>query len=258
MTVGKHTSLSSHSKSLILPPRSSMVDNNAGDVEEAIRRNSDTDLVSKGIKFTYKSGFHPRSSVAIISSTTRPKTPAAEVCPSVFIQSVLEESERDHTESVITQPLHKSEFIQPTSEQIEAYSNSTDAFVAVRACDVEKLRQLLARGTQLHVCNKFGESLLHVACRRSNANVVSFLLHEANVSPRIRDDYGRTPLHDACWRGSPEYEIVEMLLQAEPRLAFVKDVRGHRPFQYARREHWPAWKEFLGNKKDLMIVKSST
>jgi ankyrin repeat protein len=195
----------------------------------------------------------------MIASSSMPKiTSLTDVCPSTFIQSMLyvSSSQTDSIENDVTKPLHISEFIEPTSEQIEAYNNSTDAIDAIRACDVDKLRQLLAKGEPLQVCNKYGESLLHMACRRSNAHVVSFLLHNANVSPRIRDDFGRTPLHDACWRGNPEYEIVEMLLQAEPRLAFVEDVRGHRPFQYARREHWPAWKEFLDNKKDLMLSKN--
>jgi ankyrin repeat protein len=231
-----------------------MVDNGIGGASSqiAVRRKSEGDLDKRGIKYSYKNRIQKSKSVAIISSTTLPKAALNEMCPSTFIQTVLTHSfENDNDDSVITKPLHQSEFIQPTSQQIEAYGHSTDAVIAVRACDVEALRELLANGKQLEVCNKFGESLLHMACRRSNAHVVSFLLNEANVSPRIKDDYGRTPLHDACWRGNPEYEIVELLLQAEPRLAFVQDVRGHQPFQYARREHWDAWKEFLDNKKDL-------
>lgn len=149
------------------------------------------------------------------------------------------------------QPLHATEFLNPTPEQIAAYNN--DAIAAVRSSDLSALRQLHADGQTLRCCNRFGESLLHVACRRSNSEVVSFLLHEANVSPRIKDDYGRTPLHDACWRGNPEYDIVELLLKVEPRLAFVPDVRGHKPFQYARKEHWGGWKDFLNEKRDTIL-----
>ena len=230
-----------------------MIGNTNDTLNKAIKCISDSDLMTKGIKFTYKQETAPRS-VAIISSTCLPAAESDE-CPSTFIQSILAESENEQTPSLITQPLHTSDFIQPTPGQIEAYSNSTDALAAIRSCNVDKLRQLLACGIPLEVCNRFGESLLHMACRRSNANVVSFLLHEANISPRIRDDYGRTPLHDACWRGNPEYDIVEMILRVEPRLAFVEDVRGHRPFRYARKEHWPVWKEFLDSKKDAVFCK---
>lgn len=255
MTIKRRVHSAANNRSVILSPLTQMVDNtNEALVNKAMRCKSDSELITRGIKFTYNTDMQ-KSSVAMISSTSIPKT--LEECPSAYIQSVLAECETDEADSVITQPLHQSDFIQPTTEQIEAYSQSNDAIGAVRACDVDKLRQLLASGVQLQICNKYGESLLHMACRRSNKHVVSFLLHEAQVSPRIRDDYGRTPLHDACWRGNPEYEIVEMLLKKEPRLAFVEDVRGHRPFQYARREHWPAWKEFLSDKVDLMTGKSS-
>ncbi|KAL3800808.1 hypothetical protein HJC23_001645 [Cyclotella cryptica] len=259
MSISSRTS--TNSRSFILPIQASMFTRTTARGSPSpftIRRHSDSELIKGGIKFTYKNRVPPRS-IAIISSCSVHKADSNEMCPSAFIQSILTQaSEDDNPECAVTKPLHMSEFIRPTSEQIEAYHKSNDALHAVRACDVDALRELLAKGQTLQICNKFGESLLHIACRRANASVVAFLLNEANVSPRIRDDYGRTPLHDACWRGSPEYEIVELLLQVEPRLAFVQDVRGHKPFQYARREHWPDWKEFLSRKKNLMVVQNSS
>ena len=82
--------------------------------------------------------------------------------------------------------------------------------------------------------------------------VVRFLLKEARMSLRIKDDYGFMPLHDACWRGTPAYNIVELLLGMELQLAFVEDVLGHTPFQYTRREHWGAWTDFLDRKRELL------
>lgn len=116
------------------------------------------------------------------------------------------------------------------------------------------MRSIHESGRSLRCCNRFGESLLHVACRRSTPEIVKFLLKEAGVCPRIRDDYGRTPLHDAVWRAHPEVDIVELLLNVEPRLAFVEDVRGHKPFQYARKEHWRRWREFLCENRDLILT----
>lgn len=150
------------------------------------------------------------------------------------------------------EPLHSNEFENPTQEEIDAYSS--DAIAAVRSCDVDSLRSIHESGRSLRCCNRFGESLLHVACRRSTPEIVEFLLHEARVCPRIRDDYGRTPLHDAVWRTRPEVDIVELLLNVEPRLTFVEDVRGHKPFQYARKEHWGRWREFLCEKRDLILT----
>ena len=173
------------------------------------------------------------------------QSPCAEMCPYTFIESTLLGEQHP------LQPLLASEFLTPTAEQIAAYDH--DVLAAVRTSDIGALRAMHSQGRTLRCCNRFGESLPHVACRRSTAAVVSFLLHEAEVSPRIKDDYGRTPLHDACWRGDPAFDIVELLLGVEPRLAFVPDVRGHKPFQYARREHWGAWTEFLDRKRELLL-----
>jgi ankyrin repeat protein len=175
------------------------------------------------------------------------------MCPYSFIDSMVGERQRDGDERPALRPLHASEFPPPTAAQIAAYGH--DALVAVRANDLAALRDLHRDGgpDTLGCRNQFGESLLHAACRRADAAVVAFLLDEAGASPLVMDDYGRTPLHDACWRGKPAFAVVEALLRAEPRLAYVADVRGHRPFQYARREHWGVWNQFLAQKRDLIL-----
>ena len=55
--------------------------------------------------------------------------------------------------------------------------------------------------------NRNGESLLHLACRRSTVDVVQFLIHEAQVNMTMTDLYGRTCLHDICWRPRVEEAI---------------------------------------------------
>lgn len=155
------------------------------------------------------------------------------------------------------QPLHETEFHPPTQEQIDAYTN--DAVSAVRSSNLQTLRDIhnTHGPTYLKCCNRYGESLLHIACRRSTSAIVSFLLNEVNVSPNIKDDYGRTPLHDACWRGNPEYDIVELLLKKEPRLLWCKDVRGYLPLNYARREQWKGWNGFLDDRgRELLCIMS--
>jgi ankyrin repeat protein len=84
-------------------------------------------------------------------------------------------------------------FHEHTPEQIAAYDNETCG--AARSDDLDALRALHRSGKTLQCSNRFGESLIHIACRRGSLPVIAFLLDEAGVSIRVRDDCGRTPLH---------------------------------------------------------------
>jgi hypothetical protein len=134
-------------------------------------------------------------------------------------------------------------FPQVTEEQIAAYDIAL--VVACRSDDLETLRSLHAGGKSMNACNRFGESLLHIACRRGFVDMVQFLLDTCGLSVRILDDCGRTPLHDACWNPTPQLEICKWLIERDPSLLLVKDKRGSTPFQYARPEDWPTWRQFL-------------
>ncbi|KAL9190531.1 hypothetical protein ACHAXT_000237 [Thalassiosira profunda] len=265
------------SQSLALPAKGSLIDNTLAlalrrartgehlsslTMTKSLSDSSVNSAARPAAKFTYKnhhirkiasagnSNSHsPQSSIVDVSQEVAAQV-TADMCPYTYVETVLA-GESSLSADEVMAPLHESAFEPITDDDIAAYSH--DAIAAVRANDVAALRALHAQGRPLRQCNRFGESLLHVACRRSSAEVVSFLLTEARVSPRIKDDYGRTPLHDACWRGHPAHDIVEMLLTVEPKLAFVPDVRGHRPFQYARREHWAGWRAFLERRKDLIL-----
>jgi len=125
-----------------------------------------------------------------------------------------------------------------------------EAVDAVRSSDVDTLRQLAAAGKNLQCGNRFGETLIHLACRRSHQDVVAFLIKEAGVSIKVRDDFGRTPMHDACWRCSVDLELMDLLIDSCPELLMLSDKRGHTPLDYARREHWEVLIPYLMEKKD--------
>lgn len=141
-------------------------------------------------------------------------------------------------------------FCGPTKEEIESYKN--DVLTAVRTRDIDTLRSLHQQGRPMKCSNRFGESLLHMACRRGMLDVVKFLINEAQVPFAVRDDYGRSPLHDACWTPSPNFELVEFILRKCPDLLYISDCRGHTPLSYVRREHWGQWKSFLSDNKSLI------
>jgi len=87
-------------------------------------------------------------------------------------------------------------FLQMTDAHIEAHTTEVER--AIRSEDFGTMRDMLRRGHTLQTCNKHGESIVHIACRRGSLELIQFLIQEAGVSTQIRDDMGRTPLHDAC------------------------------------------------------------
>lgn len=142
-------------------------------------------------------------------------------------------------------------FTKPNEDEIASYD--IDVVDAIRTRDIEKLRTFHKEGKSMNACNRFGESLLHMCCRRGDTELVKFLVEEIRVRLNIKDDYGRTPLHDACWTPTPNFEIMEVIMKAsDTSMLLAPDVRGHTPFDYARREHWGAWIKFFNEKKELL------
>ena len=135
------------------------------------------------------------------------------------------------------------------------FVNLTDMYdqemvTAIRSNDIECLTKLHASGINLQCGNRFGETLIHLACRRSSNDLVSYLINDASVSLRVRDDFGRTPAHDACWRAEANLPLLEMLLDQAPELLMLTDKRGHTPLCYSRREHWGVLIPFLEERID--------
>ena len=109
---------------------------------------------------------------------------------------------------------------------------------------VEELKEVLACGLSPNPCNSFGESLIHTVSRCGKHQVLQVFI-DNGCSLQVSDDYGRTPLHDACWAAEPAFETVELIMKADRRLFFMIDARSHLPLAYVRREHWDAWIGFL-------------
>ena len=127
---------------------------------------------------------------------------------------------------------------------------------AMRKGDLTKLKELDESKTlNVNACNRWGDSLLHMACRRSQTEIVEFLLSKG-ANAHIRDDYHRTPLHDAAWTIEPNFELVDLLLKhGATYQVLMQDVRGFTPFDYVRQEHWGQWLRFLWERKSILKVE---
>jgi hypothetical protein len=144
-------------------------------------------------------------------------------------------------------------FLQMKEENVSGYTMQKAA--AVRTEDIGSLRAMLQCGQTLQVCNQFGESVVHSACRRGSTRVLEFLVQEAQVSVRVVDDYGRTPMHDACWTARANLEIVKIILCACPDLLLIADTRGFTPLQYIRKDLWNEWCQFIESNEDLLVPR---
>ena len=123
--------------------------------------------------------------------------------------------------------------------------------------DLEKIKSLSGKGRSLAACNKFCESVVHMACRRSEMHVVEYILDGScgkDDNIWFVDDFGRTPLHDACWRPQPRFDIVTLLLDKDLDLLRAEDVRGSTPLSYVREEHWLAWCAYFFHQKEKYWV----
>ena len=88
-----------------------------------------------------------------------------------------------------------------------------------------------------------------MACRRATYPIVEYILLHGGDCTMV-DDYGRTPLHDACWRANPGFDIVTLLLDKNTDLLLTMDVRGATPLKYVHEEHWLQWCAYLFHQKD--------
>ena len=135
----------------------------------------------------------------------------------------------------------------PALKQIADYD--VEMINTVRNSNLTKLVDLYNMGRNMNACNKFSESIVHMSCRRAKYDVVEFLLsHGGDAS--IVDDYGRTPLHDACWRLEPAFDIVTLILDKNNELLRCSDARGAIPLRYVPQAHWAQWCVYLYHQRE--------
>ena len=169
--------------------------------------------------------------------------------PQRYLMSLLQS--KDPSITTVSSLSLKNYFLEYNDSHYDSYD--AESIAAIRGQNLDVLRALHGtEGRTLQATNKFGESLLHMACRRGFTRIVHFLLTEADVSLNVCDDMGRTPLHDACWTCEPNMDLMELLILHCPELLVMKDRRGSAPFEYIRGDHACAWMKFLSENKALI------
>jgi hypothetical protein len=148
-------------------------------------------------------------------------------------------------------------FVKMTQANIDAYT--MDKITAVRQDNVMALSTMHQQGGQiLQCCNRYGESIIHAACRRGATQCLQYLVSAVcGVSLRVMDDYHRNPFHDACWTVEPDFQLVQILLDHCPDLLLLQDKRGCSPLQYVRRENWAQWCHYLNQQPIHKLLPQS-
>jgi Ankyrin repeats (3 copies) len=177
------------------------------------------------------------------SGDTNQQTP--DECLRVILQGV--------TASTFKSETWEGYFTAVTADRLDAYRIGVSQ--AIRANALHVLQELHAQGTPLDSCNTHGESMIHLACRLGKLEIIKFLVDVANVSIRVRDDAGRTPLHDACWTDKPNFDLVQFILDKSPELLFITDKRSFTAFKYIPPCRRVEWSKFLQYKEAFLRDK---
>merc|ERR1712028_207512 len=119
------------------------------------------------------------------------------------------------TTNPLQRPLQLQE--KPSQERIDEYYRTPELVNSIRDNDLVKVRALYTAGKiTCNACNPFGESLLHVACRRGHAAMIQYLVDTCGFGLSALyqcDDFQRTPLHDTLWSSSTsKYQIIDYFL----------------------------------------------
>jgi len=130
-----------------------------------------------------------------------------------------------------------------TPQDLKSYN--IEVVQAVRDNNLALLTEYHNSNFNLSCSNQFGESILHMACRRGFYDCVKFLVEVANVNINICDDFGRTPLHDSFWTSKPNFKVCDLLLNKDPFMLLVTDIRGCTPLSYARKADFNSWCEYF-------------
>ena len=134
-------------------------------------------------------------------------------------------------------------YVQLSQENVKAFTmNKT---TAIRQDNVDALKEMHGKGEMLLCCTQFGESILHIACRKGSIECVKYLVQDLGLPTKLADDYQKNLFHDACWTSKPNFEIAQILLDSCPELLLMPDKRGFFPLQYVPRDNWSVWCEFL-------------
>jgi hypothetical protein len=172
------------------------------------------------------------------------------ISPLEYVHSVLEES--GYQTQIEALSLEDTIYFQPYQEG----HVPLDVLRAIRENDVEAIARLREFSPLLlEKRNRFGESLVHLSCKYGRTDICRYLIEKVVLPLNVRDSCGRSPLHNACIQVSPNWEILELLLEHAPEQMLFLDNSGKTPFYYFRETQWKRCLHFLSDHKNQLALQ---
>lgn len=111
--------------------------------------------------------------------------------------------------------------------------------------DVVSFVRFLNDGFDVNYHNKFGETVLHYACKQQAIACIHELI-ERGVKVGVCCVSGRTPLHVALWyHREVSLDLVRLLCSSEPTLLLAADYLDCTPLDAVTPTQWPVMCDFL-------------
>jgi hypothetical protein len=104
-----------------------------------------------------------------------------------------------------------------------------DLFTAVKANDLKRASEAIARGAEVNGPGKGGMTPLHLAAIRGEKEMAGLLV-DRGARVNGKDDAGMTPLHIAAFVGRPGVGELLLARGADPK---IQDASGYRALDYA-------------------------
>jgi len=202
----------------------------------------------------------------------QPEPSFSNVCPQIYLDDLMHS--RGYPIQKVETLDSESYVISSPKQRPRGYASNQLLDLAREGKDKELIRTIKKNGT---LClfqyassrGDDGETLIHTICRYCRKpDTLRIFLEETGVDIRVADEYGRTPLHYACWRGEkdnknggkdksnnldPCFQMIDDIMTSREmvNMFLYSDIHGSVPLSYVPRHHWKKWIQYLSSKKDI-------
>jgi len=199
------------------------------------------------------------------SSSTKQYKPTkfSNVCPQIYLDDLM------HSRGYSIQKFEtldtESYVISDPRQRPRGYNSTQLLDLAREGNDTEIIRMLRENST---LClfqyassrGDEGETLIHMICKYcTRPDTLEIFLKQTGVDIRVSDEFGRTPLHYACWRDEPCFQMIDNMISSRDMIDMflLTDLHGSAPLSYVPRNRWKQYISYINSKKNTWFLPKS-